>query len=75
MAIVSNEDTDERSQALIAGIEAIRPTYVLELPSSNLKAVIQHFLEAPGVTTFQSRERKKVWVSWPVWCSRARGQQ
>jgi sulfopyruvate decarboxylase alpha subunit len=52
MATLSNEGTDERSQALIAGIEAIQPKYILELPSSNLKAVIQHFLQAPGVTTF-----------------------
>jgi sulfopyruvate decarboxylase subunit alpha len=52
MAISSIEDMDERSHALIAGIEAIRPNYILELPSSNLKTVIQHFLDAPGVKTF-----------------------
>jgi hypothetical protein len=37
MATLSNEGTDERSQAIIAGIEAIQPKYILELPS-NLKA-------------------------------------
>src|ERR1051325_9485545 len=51
MAILSNTQADERSRALIAGIEAIRPKYVLQLPSSNLKIVIQHFLDAPDVTT------------------------
>jgi sulfopyruvate decarboxylase subunit alpha len=52
MVTLPSEEIDERSRALIAGIEAIQPKYVLELPSSNLKAIIQHFLEAPGVNTF-----------------------
>lgn len=43
---------DERSAAIIAGIEAIGPRYVLMLPSSTLKAVVGHFLQAPGVQTF-----------------------
>lgn len=43
---------DARSQAVIAGIEAIGPRYVLHLPSSTLKSIIQHFLQAPDVTTF-----------------------
>lgn len=52
MVTLQSEEIDERSRALIAGIEAIQPTYVLELPSSNLKAIIQHFLEAPDTNTF-----------------------
>ncbi len=52
MANIVDEEIGERSRQLIAGIEAIQPKYVLELPSSNLKTVIQHFLEAPGINTF-----------------------
>jgi sulfopyruvate decarboxylase subunit alpha len=43
---------DERSAAIIAGLEAIQPRYVLMLPSSTLKAILGHFLAAPGVQTF-----------------------
>jgi sulfopyruvate decarboxylase subunit alpha len=43
---------DERSQAIIAGLDQVAPRYVLILPSSTLKAIVGHFLEAPGVTTF-----------------------
>jgi sulfopyruvate decarboxylase subunit alpha len=41
-----------RSRALIEGLEAIRPEFVLELPSSTLKAIVGHFLERPDVRTF-----------------------
>jgi sulfopyruvate decarboxylase subunit alpha len=52
MSAQSGVAVDERSQALIAGIEAVRPRYVLHLPSSTLKAIVQHFLESPDVRTF-----------------------
>src|SRR5437879_220853 len=37
---------EERSQAVVDGLEAIDPQYVLYLPSSTLKLVLAHFL--PG---------------------------
>jgi sulfopyruvate decarboxylase TPP-binding subunit len=43
---------DPRSQAVIDGLESIDPEYVLHLPSSTLKQVINHFLERPNTTTF-----------------------
>jgi sulfopyruvate decarboxylase subunit alpha len=46
------ESPDPRSQALIDGLEAINPEYVLHLPSSTLKHVINHFLERPNTITF-----------------------
>jgi sulfopyruvate decarboxylase subunit alpha len=49
---VASVTVDERSAAIIAGIEAIQPGHVLVLPSSTLKAVVGHFLAAPGVHTF-----------------------
>ena len=45
-------DADPRSQAVIDGLEAIDPEYVLYLPSSTLKHVINHCLERPNTTTF-----------------------
>jgi sulfopyruvate decarboxylase subunit alpha len=39
---------EERSKAVIDGIEAIDPEFVLHLPSSTLKLVLAHFLEQPG---------------------------
>jgi sulfopyruvate decarboxylase subunit alpha len=43
---------DDRSAAIIAGIEAVKPRHVLILPSSTLKAVVGHFLQMPDVHTF-----------------------
>ena len=43
---------DDRSAAIIAGLSAIQPQHVLILPSSTLKAVVGHFLEAPDGHTF-----------------------
>src|SRR5262249_25698899 len=43
---------DARSQAVIDGIEAIDPEFVLHLPSSTLKAVVGHFLGRPGRAVF-----------------------
>jgi len=39
---------EQRSQAVIDGIEAIDPEFVLHLPSSTLKLVLGHFLDGPG---------------------------
>ena len=39
---------EERSQAVIDGIEAIDPEFVLHLPSSTLKLVLGHFLDGAG---------------------------
>jgi sulfopyruvate decarboxylase subunit alpha len=39
---------EQRSQAVIDGIEAIDPEFVLHLPSSTLKLVLAHFLDGPG---------------------------
>jgi sulfopyruvate decarboxylase subunit alpha len=39
---------EQRSQAVIDGIEAIDPDFVLHLPSSTLKLVLGHFLDGPG---------------------------
>src|SRR4051794_18444310 len=36
---------EERSNAVIHGLEAIDPEFVLHLPSSTLKLVLAHFLE------------------------------
>jgi sulfopyruvate decarboxylase TPP-binding subunit len=39
----------QRSEAIISGIEAIDPDHVLHLASSTLKIVLSHFIEGPGV--------------------------
>lgn len=44
---------DERSAAVIAGVEAIDPRWILHLPSSTLKAVIGHFLAKDGRDGFR----------------------
>jgi sulfopyruvate decarboxylase TPP-binding subunit len=43
---------DARSAAIIAGLEAIQPRYVLMLPSGTLRSILGHFLQAPDVETF-----------------------
>ena len=47
---------EQRSQAVIQGIEVIDPEFVLHLPSSTLKLVLSHFLQGrgarPGRTVF-----------------------
>jgi sulfopyruvate decarboxylase TPP-binding subunit len=43
---------DPRSQAIIDGIEAIDPQFVLHLPSSTLKHIINHVLARPDTTSF-----------------------
>lgn len=44
---------DERSAAVIAGIEALKPGWLLHLPSSTLKAIIGHFLAQDGQDGFR----------------------
>ena len=39
---------EQRSQAVVEGVEAIDPEFVLHLPSSTLKLVLEHFLNGPG---------------------------
>ena len=39
---------EQRSQAIIDGVEAIDPEFILHLPSSTLKLVLGHFLDGPG---------------------------
>ena len=46
-------EIDERSAAVIAGIERIAPRWVLHLPSSTLKAVVGHFLARDGRDGFR----------------------
>jgi sulfopyruvate decarboxylase TPP-binding subunit len=46
------ELTDASSQAIIDGIEAIDPRFVLHLPSSTLKHIINHVLERPNTQAF-----------------------
>jgi sulfopyruvate decarboxylase subunit alpha len=45
-------EPDERSRAIIDGLEAIAPTFVLHLPSSTLTHIIDHMLARPNTTTF-----------------------
>ena len=45
-------EPDERSRAIIDGLEAIDPQYVLHLPSSTLTHTINHMLARPNTTTF-----------------------
>lgn len=42
---------EERSAAVVAGIELIDPEFMLHLPSSTLKLVLSHFLDGPGART------------------------
>ena len=39
---------EARSRAVIEGLEEIDPEFVLHLPSSTLKLVLNHFLDGPG---------------------------
>ncbi len=39
---------EERSQAVIAGVEELDPDFVLHLPSSTLKIVLDHFIKGAG---------------------------
>ena len=39
---------ERRSAAVIAGLERVDPEFVLYLPSSTLRIVLDHFLDGPG---------------------------
>src|SRR6185295_18494120 len=54
---------EERSQAVIDGLEAIDPEFVLHLPSSTLKLVLAHFLDAPGARTVFPVPREEEGIS------------
>ena len=41
-------DLEARSRAIIDGLEEIDPDFVLHLPSSTLKLVLEHFISGPG---------------------------
>ena len=41
---------EERSRAVVDGLEAIDPEFVLHLPSSTLKLVLGHYLDQPSTT-------------------------
>jgi sulfopyruvate decarboxylase subunit alpha len=45
-------EPDERSRAIIEGLEAIDPRYVLHLPSSTLVHIIDHVIARPDTCTF-----------------------
>jgi sulfopyruvate decarboxylase subunit alpha len=45
-------EADERSRAIIDGLEAIDPRYILHLPSSTLIHIINQMLVRPNTTTF-----------------------
>lgn len=46
-------ELDERSAAIIAGVEALAPRWILHLPSSTLKAIVGHFLARDGRDGFR----------------------
>jgi sulfopyruvate decarboxylase subunit alpha len=54
---------EERSKAVIDGIEAIDPEFVLHLPSSTLKVVLTHFLEQPGTRRVFAVPREEEGIS------------
>jgi sulfopyruvate decarboxylase TPP-binding subunit len=53
----------ERSEAIIDGLEAVDPEFVLHLPSSTLKLVLAHFLEAPGARKVFAIPREEEGIS------------
>ncbi|HXI19194.1 MAG TPA: hypothetical protein VNM48_22740, partial [Chloroflexota bacterium] len=54
LGVDAKAGVEERSQALILGIEHIAPTHVLWLPSSTLKQVIEHVERRSGEGAFVS---------------------
>jgi len=54
---------EERSHAVIAGLEAIDPEFVLHLPSSTLKLVLAHFLDNPRTRTVFAVPREEEGIS------------
>ena len=54
---------EQRSQAVIDGLESIDPQFVLHLPSSTLKLVLAHFLDQPGTRTVFPIPREEEGIS------------
>jgi sulfopyruvate decarboxylase TPP-binding subunit len=55
---------DERNAALIAGVEALRPEFIIHIPSSTLKTLIAHCETLPGVRVFPAtREEEAVGIA------------
>lgn len=48
MQLAASASFEERSRAVVEGIEAIGPEFVLHLASSTLKLVLAHFIDGPG---------------------------
>ncbi len=46
-------ELDEWSAAIIGGVEALAPRWILHLPSSTLKAIVGHFLACDGRDGFR----------------------
>jgi len=44
---------EQRSEAVIHGVESIDPEFVLHLPSSTLKLVLGHFLDGSGARPYR----------------------
>jgi sulfopyruvate decarboxylase subunit alpha len=54
----------ERNAALIAGIEALRPEFIIHIPSSTLKTILAHCEGLPGVRSFPAtREEEAVGIA------------
>jgi sulfopyruvate decarboxylase TPP-binding subunit len=54
---------EERSRAVVDGLEAVDPEFVLHLPSSTLKLVLAHFLDRPGARTVFPVPREEEGIS------------
>src|SRR3712207_7593213 len=65
-------EPDERSRAIIDGLEAIDPQYVLHLPSSTLTHIIDHMLARPNTTTLDRKSTRlnssHANISYAVFC-------
>ena len=46
--MTNQDDFETRSRAVIEGLEELDPDFVLHLPSSTLKVVLDHFIAGPG---------------------------
>src|SRR4051812_35859625 len=54
----------DRNAALITGIEALRPEFIIHIPSSTLKTIIAHCETMPGVRCFPAtREEEAIGIA------------
>ena len=61
---MSTATLTERNAALIAGVEALRPEFIIHIPSSTLKTLIAHCERLPGVRVFPAtREEEAVGIA------------